>query len=59
MTKLLNADNLEDIFIVVDLMPKFKFESEITHNIEQYVQILDEPITTENILNDEEIIVMI
>ena len=34
VTKLLNADNLADISIVVDLMPEFEFESEIMHNIE-------------------------
>src|SRR2546421_490202 len=58
-TELLNADNLADVFVVVDLMPEFEFESKIAHDIEQYMQILDEPITTETILNDEEIIAMV
>ena len=58
-TELLNADDLADVFVVVDLMPEFKFESEIARDIEQYMQILDEPIATETILNDEEIIVMV
>src|SRR2546421_11128804 len=57
-TELLNADDLADIF-VVDLMPEFEFESEITRDIEQYMQILDEPIATETILNNEEIIAMV
>jgi hypothetical protein len=49
-----DRDNNDDVIVVIEPMP-----SEITCEIEQYLHMLDKPIATEDMLNDEEIIAMV
>ncbi|CAG8560440.1 10556_t:CDS:1 [Dentiscutata heterogama] len=46
--------------IIVDLSSSDNSEaSEIAQSIERYIQIINEPVATEGMLNDEEIITMV